>query len=79
MTSLLRNKNSIFRRRVQRACQNLRMNNGDIEKQPFFNATHVVTPKDGDSGDESTYAPSTRMFRVRRKRYLDIIDKVMSK
>ena len=55
------------------------MDNGGIQSQPFFNGFHLVVPKDGDSGDESIYAPSTRMYRVRRKRYLDVINEVISK
>ena len=62
-----------------RACQNFEMDNGGIQSAPFFNGEHTVTPKDGDSGDEDTYAPSTQMYRVRRKRYLDKIDAVISK
>ena len=62
-----------------RACQNFRMDNGGIQSQPFFHGFHLVTPHDGDSGDEDAYAPSTRMYRVRRKRYLDNLSKVISK
>ena len=55
------------------------MDNGGIQSEPFFNGTHTVTPDDGDSGDETTYAPSTRMYRVRRKRYLEVLNSVISK
>ena len=55
------------------------MDNGNIQTQPYFNGVHSVVDKDGDSGDEDAYAPSANQWQVRRKRYLDVINQVISK
>lgn len=55
------------------------VNDGDIQSEPYFNASNTIVDRDAESDTEDTYRPESTIFKVRRKRFLGREDDFISK